>query len=300
VVRGNVGPWFRDAVSWPMILDFCRDAGHQPRRNSTRTRRSRYARPCIRNTPSNDIYQAEPSRNAAFGSPASLRRCQRSLPAPVSRLTDRSTVIKFARVHAAHSADPMDRTESIHLRGSMSRDRPRLWTAPACHAFPEDNVCCNPRFLSISQVQRELGLTRPQITELIDCGTLPAFQIFSEWRIERAILDRFVDQLYEQTIQRSDVAAKVTDDRHSDGPSVLQVHMTGTERMTQQQQRIVLLVGQGLSNAEIAERLSVEISTIKSHVSRILQRLNMPNRQQLIVHLWRSGALKDSEPRPPI
>jgi DNA-binding NarL/FixJ family response regulator len=66
--------------------------------------------------------------------------------------------------------------------------------------------------------------------------------------------------------------------------------------MTLQQRRIGQLVGQGLPNAEIAERLSLEISTVKSHVSRMLQRLNLASRQQLIAHLWRTGFMASSGP----
>ena len=66
--------------------------------------------------------------------------------------------------------------------------------------------------------------------------------------------------------------------------------------MTPQQQRIAQLVGQGLSNAEIAHRLSLEISTVKSHISRLLQRLDLHNREQLIVQLWRTGFITSAGP----
>ena len=65
----------------------------------------------------------------------------------------------------------------------------------------------------------------------------------------------------------------------------------GDPGLTEQQQRIVRLIGEGMSNAEIAERLSVEVSTVKSHVSRVLQRLNLRDREQLIAHAWRSGLM---------
>jgi hypothetical protein len=41
-------------------------------------------------------------------------------------------------------------------------------------------VSCLPRFLTIPAIQRELGITRDQVTSLIQTGALPAFQIFGE------------------------------------------------------------------------------------------------------------------------
>jgi DNA-binding NarL/FixJ family response regulator len=43
--------------------------------------------------------------------------------------------------------------------------------------------------------------------------------------------------------------------------------------------------------------LCLEASTVKSHVSRILLRLNLGSRQQLIAELWRSGFMAGEEGR---
>ena len=67
--------------------------------------------------------------------------------------------------------------------------------------------------------------------------------------------------------------------------------------LTGQQQRILQLVGQGLSNTEIAATLTVEVSTVKSHVSRILQRCALRDREQLIVLAWKSGLMLGEQRR---
>jgi len=63
-------------------------------------------------------------------------------------------------------------------------------------------------------------------------------------------------------------------------------------------QRVLELVAQGRSNAEIAEELSVEVSTVKSHVSRLLSRLDCRDRENLIAFAWRSRLVRceDAEP----
>lgn len=51
--------------------------------------------------------------------------------------------------------------------------------------------------------------------------------------------------------------------------------------LTIKEREILLLIDQGLSNKEIADRLNVEVSTIKTHVSRIYQKVNIKNRKEV-------------------
>ncbi|MFK0297327.1 response regulator [Streptomyces sp. NPDC090442] len=74
---------------------------------------------------------------------------------------------------------------------------------------------------------------------------------------------------------------------------LLQRHrgLTGQERariesLTAREHEVFLLVGQGLSNADIARSLSASEATVKMHVSRILAKLQVDNRVQaaLLAH----------------
>lgn len=64
------------------------------------------------------------------------------------------------------------------------------------------------------------------------------------------------------------------------------------ERITEREREVLRLVGEGLNNAEIAARLFITPLTAKTHVSRIMTKLLVRDRAQLVVLAYESGLVR--------
>ena len=65
----------------------------------------------------------------------------------------------------------------------------------------------------------------------------------------------------------------------------------GHARLTPRERGIVTLIDEGLSNKEIANRLGIELSTVKNHVHRILEKLHVLRRTQAAAQFRRAQLL---------
>ena len=102
----------------------------------------------------------------------------------------------------------------------------------------------------------------------------------------RAVADG--DALLAPTVTRRLVETFVRSARVAAPPAAL-------AELTEREREVLALMARGLSNAEIAERLVVSGTTVKTHVARVLQKLGLRDRVQAVVLAYETGIVQPGE-----
>ncbi|MFC6080847.1 response regulator [Sphaerisporangium aureirubrum] len=62
--------------------------------------------------------------------------------------------------------------------------------------------------------------------------------------------------------------------------------------LTDREREVLTLIARGLSNTELADHLHLSPGTVKTHVGRLLSKLNARDRAQLVIHAYEAGLVK--------
>jgi DNA-binding NarL/FixJ family response regulator len=94
--------------------------------------------------------------------------------------------------------------------------------------------------------------------------------------VTRRLLDRFADRL----------------------PPVDERRDEALRDLTEREVEVLRLIARGLSNREIAERLVLAEPTVKTHVSHVLEKLDLRDRAQAVVLAYEAGLVHPGAPDP--
>ncbi|WP_241002967.1 LuxR C-terminal-related transcriptional regulator, partial [Streptomyces sp. CB01881] len=66
----------------------------------------------------------------------------------------------------------------------------------------------------------------------------------------------------------------------------------GGRWITEREREVLVLIGRGMSNSEISEQLYISVATTKSHVARLLAKLDARDRVQLAIAAYETGLIE--------
>jgi len=84
----------------------------------------------------------------------------------------------------------------------------------------------------------------------------------------------------------------IVDLRRSHKPSKKQEEESAISKLTDREREVIALVGEGLKNKQIADRLFISEITVRHHLTSIFEKLKVSDRLELLIFAYQKGLVK--------
>jgi two-component system, NarL family, nitrate/nitrite response regulator NarL len=105
------------------------------------------------------------------------------------------------------------------------------------------------------------------------------------------LMIKALEKVYEGEfwLDRFMTASLLAEMRRPSQPKKQQIPEDKTARLTAREREVISLVGKGLKNKQIAERLSISESTVRHHLTSVFNKLEVGDRLELLVFAYENG-----------
>lgn len=155
-----------------------------------------------------------------------------------------------------------------------------------------DGISATREILKQNSDTRVIMLTTYAVDEnVVEALLAGASGFFAKTDEPREII-RGVTAALDDLVQLGPSVMKLVLDRYMQQPRVSGQPPIEYQRLTDREREVLVLLGKGTTNAEIAESLFLSEATIKTHVSRILTKLHLRDRTQAAVYCYEHGLIR--------
>jgi DNA-binding NarL/FixJ family response regulator len=96
----------------------------------------------------------------------------------------------------------------------------------------------------------------------------------------------------EAWIERTMMASMI---REFNKPELVDPEVIKIESLTDREREVIALIGEGLKNKQVGERMFISETTVTHHLSSVFSKLDVSDRLELIIYAFRHGLAKMPE-----
>ncbi len=191
-------------------------------------------------------------------------------------MLDRQPDMRVVSLNGADPAVPVEAKPRVLLLDVGLRDQDSLGVATALRAEHPDAGIIVMDLLPVSE----------EIMEYVNAGV-------SGFVLKDADFDEFIGTIRAVAAGTKVLPPRLTESLFSqiarEAVEREPTRAADAVRMTRREREVIDLIGEGLSNKELAQRLNIATHTVKSHVRNVMEKLALHTRLQIAAYSHREG-----------